>query len=84
VKPNCRRRTNTTFFFLLRQIREREEAPTILTHMLTLATEFMPALATSRIKSANEARGVRPGALPISSISNRRVRHHRRRLQEQR
>jgi hypothetical protein len=43
--------------------------PTILRHMLTLATEFMPALATSRIMSASEARGVGAGA-PVPARFN--------------
>jgi hypothetical protein len=69
VKPNCRRRTDTTSFFLPRQCRERETTPAILRHMLTLATEFMPALATSRIMSAREARGVGAGA-PVPARVN--------------
>jgi hypothetical protein len=81
---------DTTFFFPLRQSWEREVTPTILRHMLTLATEFMPALAMSRIMSASGARGVGAGTpvpaslSPISSISYRRARHRRRRLQEKR
>jgi hypothetical protein len=43
--------------------------PTILRYMLTLANEFMPALATSRIMSASEARGVGEGA-PVSAKLN--------------
>jgi hypothetical protein len=69
VKPNCRRRTDTTSFFSLRQIWEKEGSPTILRHMLTLATDFMPALATSRIMSASKARGVGAGA-PVSARLN--------------
>jgi hypothetical protein len=69
VKPNCRRRTDTIAFFSLRQSWEREVTPTILRHMLTLATEFMPALATSRITSASEVRGVGAGA-PASARFN--------------
>jgi hypothetical protein len=84
VKPNCRRPTDSTSFFLLRKSWDREVTPTILRHMLTLAIEFMPALATSRIMSASESCGVGAGPLPMSSISYRRARHHRRRLQEQR
>jgi hypothetical protein len=68
VKPNCRRRTNTTSFSL-RQSWEWEVTPTILRYILTLATEFMPALATSRIMSASEARGVGAGA-PVSKKIN--------------
>jgi hypothetical protein len=55
--------------FLLRQSWEREVTPTILRYMLTLVTEFMPALATSRIMSASEARGVGVGA-PVSERLN--------------
>jgi hypothetical protein len=69
VKPNCRRRTDTTSFFSLRQNWEGKVMPTILRHMLTLATEFRPALATSRIMSAREARGVGAGA-PVSARLN--------------
>jgi hypothetical protein len=68
VKPNSRRRTNTTSFSL-RQSWGWEVTPTILRYMLTLATEFMPALAASRIISASEARGVGAGA-PVSARLN--------------
>jgi hypothetical protein len=96
VKPNCSRRTETASFFSLRQRWEREVTPTILRHMMTLATELMAALETSSIMSASEARGAGAGApvsadstllataLPISSRSYRRARHRRRRLQETR
>jgi hypothetical protein len=43
--------------------------PTIFRHMFTLATELMPALATSRIMSASEARVVGAGA-PVPARFN--------------
>jgi hypothetical protein len=51
-----------TSLISLRQSWEREVTPTILRYMFKLATEFIPALATSHIMSTSDARGVGAGA----------------------